>query len=346
MPTKLLTIAIPTYNRPAYLSLCIEQIISQLSTEKEYVEIYVSDNSCDDESFSVIEKFRNKGFEIKYEKNENDIGADANIAQCFNRATGKYVLILGDDDLLLSDAIDEILHRIRRAEYGIIFMQPYGYNDDYIKEKPARFLDSDIEYLDKNKFLIKIANHCTFISANIINKSIIPHVDTNQYTWSKLVQTYLILEAMIASDKNLYMRKYLVACKRNNSGEFNFLTVFAEQLTTIFSSFSGRGFRQATYRTVLNRMLMVYFPYHLIGMRNKGSAGAQLHENMKEYFSSYPRYWIFVYPLLRLPLRAARWWTYILVTTTRALSGEMLRVLAYSKNALIKWFQDRKSLVG
>jgi abequosyltransferase len=330
--SKLLTIAIPTYNRAEFLELCLRELAKQFPAHRDDVEILVSDNHSIDTTPLVIERYQSSGTVITYIRNNKNIGADPNIAQCFNRASGKYVLILGDDDLLLPGTLDTLISRIKGDEYGVIFMQPYGYKTDFIAERPPRFINSDRVYTDRDAFLRKIAHLCTFISANVINKSIVRHVNTDDYLWCKLVQTYLILEALIASKKNLYIREYMVACKRNNSGGFNFLEVFAGQLNKIFDSFVARGFNRSTIRAVNNRMLMEYYPFHLMKLRSAGIGSLQLCTEMQGYFASYPRFWLFIYPMLWLPRAMASVWASALIVVSRMVHGETLRVLSFAWN--------------
>src|SRR5664279_2820781 len=121
-----LTIAIPTYNRAAYLDLCLYHICRQIQKYETSIEILISDNDSSDNTGDIVQKYISDGYPITYHRNKDNIGSDRNFIQCFRLAKGKYVLIMGDDDILLERAIETILNIIEKGEYGIIHMNAYG----------------------------------------------------------------------------------------------------------------------------------------------------------------------------------------------------------------------------
>src|SRR5690349_17462512 len=95
-----LTIAIPTFNRANYLEMNLGRLVDECSCiAPGTIEIIVSDNHSTDTTPEVVARAIERGLPIRYLRNAMDIGSDANIAQCFNEATGHYVQIMGDDDL-------------------------------------------------------------------------------------------------------------------------------------------------------------------------------------------------------------------------------------------------------
>ena len=122
-----LTIAIPTYNRAKFLSVCLLQIFRQIKTINPAVlEIIVSDNNSADNTESVVQTMINAGMNIIYRKNPENIGADKNFYQCYVQATGKYVLILGDDDFFIDGTIEKIITILISDEYGVVYMNSEG----------------------------------------------------------------------------------------------------------------------------------------------------------------------------------------------------------------------------
>jgi len=93
---NILTTAIPTYKRAAYLDLCLGQMCKQFPGIKEYIEMIVSGNASTDNAAEIIHKYISSGCNIAYIKNKENIGADNNIEQAFHLAISKYVLVLDD----------------------------------------------------------------------------------------------------------------------------------------------------------------------------------------------------------------------------------------------------------
>ena len=102
----LLTIAIPTYNRAACLKDLLSALADQLKDEPR-VELIISDNASPDETPSVVQDFVARGLQVRYIRNAQNIGPDANFLQCFEAARGKYVWVFSDDDLIIPGAVED-----------------------------------------------------------------------------------------------------------------------------------------------------------------------------------------------------------------------------------------------
>lgn len=98
------TIAIPTYNRSNFIAKSITSAINQTFTD---IEILIIDNNSSDNTKKVVKSFKDK--RIRYIKNDINIGMMNNWNKCIKMAKGKYVMILGDDDILLPNFVEESL---------------------------------------------------------------------------------------------------------------------------------------------------------------------------------------------------------------------------------------------
>ena len=70
----LISICIPTYNRPSTLINCLNSL--SLQTEKQF-EVCISDNCSKTNVASIVEPYRNK-LNIKFSKNDENLGAALN----------------------------------------------------------------------------------------------------------------------------------------------------------------------------------------------------------------------------------------------------------------------------
>ena len=148
----ILTIAIPTYNRAALLDGNLCQLNRELLLLEDcYVEILVSDNRSEDHTQEILKKHEASGLKMRVIKNHSNIGSDKNIAQCFNEAIGDYVLILGDDDLIVDGALKLLILKLKEKRFGVVFLRSYGFNDDFKKELPFS-KSHDVVYNDADKF--------------------------------------------------------------------------------------------------------------------------------------------------------------------------------------------------
>ncbi|MEC0267767.1 glycosyltransferase family 2 protein [Paenibacillus anseongense] len=104
----LVSILIPTYNRPHYFELALQSAFNQTY---DNIEIIVSDNSDNNQTQLIVQKYQAMpgGAKIKYFKNPQNLGPIANQQQCLNLATGEFINYLMDDDLFHLQKIEKMM---------------------------------------------------------------------------------------------------------------------------------------------------------------------------------------------------------------------------------------------
>ena len=115
----LLSICIPTFNRSKCLLNCLNSILISSKNFKNKFEVCVSDNNSTQNIENIINRFKGK-INIKFNKNSTNLGHGRNFLKVVSMATGKYVWTLGDDDLILPEAI-ETLFKIFDNNRDLIF---------------------------------------------------------------------------------------------------------------------------------------------------------------------------------------------------------------------------------
>ena len=109
------TVLIPTFNRARYLPQCLDSILGQ--TLKPYQVILVNDGSTDD-TRDVIKPYRDR---IDYAEIENKGKSNA-VNHGLLMATGDYVWIFDDDDVVIPDAIERFVAPLEEwPEYDYSF---------------------------------------------------------------------------------------------------------------------------------------------------------------------------------------------------------------------------------
>jgi glycosyltransferase involved in cell wall biosynthesis len=195
---KLLTLAIPTYNRACILdrSLCIIQ--PQLEAYKNDVEFIVSDNCSQDTTNDVVRRYIEAGMLLRYIRNDTNIGAVLNIIQCWKAAKGKYVWVVGDDDYLTENALRFILDILHgNKDYGLLFQPMHPRKDSgYIVCNTKESVFSNID-----PFI-------GWISGNIIQKKYIDAFDyevhkTDEHIYSWNTSAILNWTAVADSEYNV-----------------------------------------------------------------------------------------------------------------------------------------------
>lgn len=128
MKQPLVSICIPTYNRPNYLKQALEACLNQ--TYKN-LEICITDNSDKDIARNIVKKF--KRLKINYEKNKKNIGSFNNLQKCAKKAKGKYIKFLLDDDLIEPECIEEMVEVMEKHKNVGLVMSPLKIIDSHGK---------------------------------------------------------------------------------------------------------------------------------------------------------------------------------------------------------------------
>lgn len=104
------TIAIPTFNRLAYVRQAIESALAQSYPE---LEVIVSDNCSRDGTAEAVSALRDARLTVL--RQSRNLGMIGNWNACLEHATGEFFLLLSDDDYLEPDAIANLVQAILNA---------------------------------------------------------------------------------------------------------------------------------------------------------------------------------------------------------------------------------------
>ncbi len=157
------SIIVNCHNGEKYLRECIESIINQ--TYKNW-EVIFYDNFSNDNSFSIIKKFKDKRIKIFRSKSFLSLYDARNKAIKFS--TGKYIAFLDTDDWWINSKInDQITFLRKNKEYKIICTNVFLYNENNKKKKKWHLK------LPSGKITQKLLdNYSIGISSILIEKSI------------------------------------------------------------------------------------------------------------------------------------------------------------------------------
>ena len=101
----LVSIMIPTYNRPAYFRETLESALSQTYPN---VEVIVCDNSTDDRTEELMQVYR-ADVRVRYVRNREAKTKEENFMPFEHLAQGEYLQWCMDDDILLPDKITRMV---------------------------------------------------------------------------------------------------------------------------------------------------------------------------------------------------------------------------------------------
>lgn len=301
MPNPLLTIAIPTYKRAKFLDICLDSITKQIDANDERIELMVSNNCSPDNTTEIVKKYINQGFKINYIINKENIGPDANFAQCFKLAKGNFIWIFGDDDILDKNGLQLILNIIvKNPMAGLIHLNCWYNNLSIPAFKNNEFICVENKY----EFIRYVHFWLTFITANIVNKNYIDWEDLLKDINTNLNQVHIYLEALIKAPTNVVVcKKMLLGGGLENTGGYDLFKVFGTNFNKVMDEVSIKTTFTNFKQIINNQLLKNFFP-NLILFFKKSVNNFQKsnpHKVLYPIYKGYLNYWVFCFPLIFIP---------------------------------------------
>lgn len=116
--TKLLTIAIPTYNRYLELDKQLSWLAAAIRGFESECEVLVSDNCSSDRTPEIVQKWQQKLANVSFKANRHpqNIGLMPNLAFCIQQTQTEYLWMVGDDDDIRPEAISYVINSLRSSQ--------------------------------------------------------------------------------------------------------------------------------------------------------------------------------------------------------------------------------------
>ncbi len=197
-----LSICIPTLNRANYISETLDSITVQL---QDCVEVVIVDGGSTDSTESIVKKYQESFPSIRYFKKSasnntpSNEGFDRDCNQSVSLANGEYCWLMTDDDLILPDAIKNILNWIKDG-YELVILNTKIANKDItetlVNKRPD--IESDKTYFANstgwNKFAAETGFHITFVGAVVIKTETWLNRDQASYFGTGFVHVGVIFQ--------------------------------------------------------------------------------------------------------------------------------------------------------
>ena len=145
MSVPLLSICIPSYNRPDEL----RNLLASIDCNPADVEVVICEDLAPkrDEVRTIVTGFaKSSAYTIHYHENPTNRGFDGNLRRLVECATGEYILFMGDDDMFVSGALDPFMAFLKQH-----LDKPYVLRS-YLTEHPGGRTEY-FRYLPKSQVL-------------------------------------------------------------------------------------------------------------------------------------------------------------------------------------------------
>lgn len=166
----ILTIAVPTYNGANTIRAMLDILIPQITDE---VEVIISDNCSTDNTQQIISEYKVKCQKIQYFRNKENLKADGNFLQCMKLASGKFTMLISDDDIIVEGAIKKIIKFLKEnPDITLAHLETVSFKDKYeglnhCKKFELQYgkIDQSFTTTDKKLFFDNIRRQWGFTSS-------------------------------------------------------------------------------------------------------------------------------------------------------------------------------------
>lgn len=301
---KKLSICIPTYNRSGFLDTLLTSLLAQIaaSGRADDIEVLVSDNCSPDDTSAIAAKFEGA---IRYWRNEENIGPDANFLKLFGEAQGRYIWLPGDDDTVRDDTLAYILRMMDTHGFDFLYLRTLGETCKSWRERDAAAM-SNVELLRRVNIFT------TFMTSQVIRADLIkPNLEAARvHLGGFMAYFWLFLEALHKSARCLVSEeKEVFPDATENTGGYRFYKVWAEAVFDVMraSSFGSdmQSFEIMRSRMFFSMLLPITFRLRSGGARfnfqsENPALGLKKYFNTKIYYPIVVAYLYLPYPFLKL----------------------------------------------
>lgn len=314
LAAPIVSIAIPTYNR----SNRLEETLTRLSVHPEifadWVEIVVSDNASTDDTPGIVAAFTARtGKSVRYGRNDRNLGIDGNIHAVSRLATGRYLLLMSDDDLLLPGALSK-LRSLVEATPDLLFCFVNGGSftgtyDPHASLQSLVKLDQTLVTRDPNELLSTIGVWSTFISSFFVERQAWLNVPAPEsFIGSDIYLTHILFRLLAAERgrTSVVTADQLLAARAEfTAGNYRVIHAFGYSMLKLLDEAPSFGLGAKAMRSIKLVMLRGFLPMKVYGVRFGGERSRKLSSQELKSLLTFtwrePLAWMFLLPVAMLP---------------------------------------------
>ncbi len=198
----LLSICVPSYNRPESLARLLESI----DARPDAIEIVIAEDAAP-LRLQVKERVRafcrQSSYRLNYYENDRNLGYDANLRGLIAHSQGEFVLFMGDDDLFLPGRLDPYLEFLKtNRDVGYVLRS-------YVAQQPDGNVE-EFKYFPTTRRFAPGVETCVLLFKRTVSLSGITFkreralvYATDQFDGTLLYQLYLVAEISLR-DPTIY----------------------------------------------------------------------------------------------------------------------------------------------
>ncbi|HWH83118.1 MAG TPA: glycosyltransferase family 2 protein, partial [Burkholderiaceae bacterium] len=165
MTGKLLTIAIPTYNRAGHLALLLDTLAIEVRGLEASIDVVVLDNASTDRTPEVTAGFVAQCAVGRVVRQATNIGSAPNFVACYRAADSHYFWMIGDDDVPAKGLLAHVVKLLAQDSPDLVYADSKWAEDitPLVADRTVPRLR--MRLIDREAFCRRTNVYLTFISS-------------------------------------------------------------------------------------------------------------------------------------------------------------------------------------
>jgi glycosyltransferase involved in cell wall biosynthesis len=196
MTPPLLSICIPSYDRPERLKSLLESV----DVEPETAEIVICEDGAPRraEVREVVARFRaSSPYQITYAENEKNLGYDGNLRQLIRTARGTWVVFMGDDDLFVPGALDRFAAFVGQHPEAGYILRSYRVRHEEGSLEYFRYFPASRTFPRGPDTYVTLFRRSVTLTGFTFRRALAADFLTDRFDGTLLYQIYLMAEIVL-----------------------------------------------------------------------------------------------------------------------------------------------------
>jgi len=192
--SPIVSICIPSYNRPNELIRLLESI--DVSCSKEIEIVICEDNSPKrNEIQNKVEEFKiNTILDIQLNLNRDNLGYDGNLRNLINLAKGEYIIFMGDDDQFYTPNFLPFINFLKKNKSLGYILKTHKYIHTNGQEEMFKYYPETKFFKKGSGAYQELFRKSVFISGFCLKREYALPYQTDRFDGGLLYQLYLLAE--------------------------------------------------------------------------------------------------------------------------------------------------------
>ena len=219
MKSTFLSICIPSYNRPNELIRLLRSLPKDVYND---IEVVISEDKSPKrtEINIAVQKFKlsNPDLKIIYSENESNLGYDLNLKELIKKASGEFIMFMGDDDTFIKTNLSKYIDFLKdNTEVGYI-LRRYTIIDSNNKKENFRYFDSNKFFNSGLDSMLVMLRRSVFISGFCFKREYVKDFfNTDYFAGTLLYQLFLCAELCLKHN-SAYCDIHITEMNENQRG--------------------------------------------------------------------------------------------------------------------------------